>query len=200
MIDSVWQMAVLVIVAHAVLICAAILVTRRNDIVRRADEFAERHFRAVDKRRKYTGEPYMAHPREVAAIVRSVPHTPVMLAAALLHDTVEDTDVELSEIRETFGPEVAWLVYWLTDPEVDGNRARRKRAALEQIAVAPAEAQTIKLADLISNSRSILERDPEFARVYMREKAALLTVLTSGDPTLLAEARKIVADWKAVQS
>lgn len=171
----------------------------RNDLVRRADAFAERHFRAIDKRRKYTGEPYMVHPREVAAIVRSVPHTKEMLAAALLHDTVEDTDVELSEIRDSFGPEVAWLVYWLTDPEVEGNRARRKRAAIEQLAVAPADAQTIKLADLISNSRSILERDPEFAKVYMPEKAALLTVLTSGDKTLLAEAREIVTARRAAQ-
>ena len=59
-------------------------------------------------------------------------------------------------------------------------------------AEAPAEAQTIKLADLISNSRSIMEHDPAFARTYLEEKRMLLEVMTKGDPGLYAEASKYV--------
>ena len=93
-----------------------------------------------------------------------------------------------------FGIDIATMVNWLTDvsrPE-DGNRARRKAIDREHTARAPAEVQTIKLADLISNSRSIMQHDPEFARVYLEEKRLLLEVLTRGDAELHAEASKFV--------
>jgi hypothetical protein len=93
-----------------------------------------------------------------------------------------------------FGADIAALVGWLTDvskPE-DGNRAHRKAMDREHSARAPAEAQTIKLADLISNSRSIVKHDPAFARTYLEEKRMLLAVMTKGDPGLYAEASKYV--------
>ena len=82
----------------------------------------------------------------------------------------------------------------LTDvsrPE-DGNRAARKTLDREHIAKASPQAKTIKIADLIDNSRSIMAHDPQFARVYLAEKRLLLDVLTEGDPTLYAMARRIV--------
>lgn len=148
----------------------------------------------VGQKRKYTGEPYIAHPAAVVALVQSVPHTPEMIAAAWLHDTVEDTDTTLDDVREAFGDAVADLVEMLTDvsrPE-DGNRAARKALDREHIAKASPQAKTIKLADLIDNSRSIMAHDPTFARVYLAEKRLLLDVLTEGDPTLYAMARRIV--------
>lgn len=147
-----------------------------------------------DQKRKYTGAPYIEHPAAVADIVRSVPHTEAMLAAAWLHDVVEDTPVTLDESGERFGDEVRTLVYWLTDvsrPE-DGNRATRKKLDRDHLAAAPAEAQTIKLADMISNGKSIAQHDPEFAVVYRREKLALLEVMTKGDPRLRARAQVIM--------
>lgn len=140
--------------------------------------------------RKYTGEPYITHPLAVACAVASVTDEVEIIAAAVLHDVVEDTAVTLDEIRAEFGDRVADLVGWVTDvskPE-DGNRAARKAIDREHLAAAPAEAQTIKLADLIDNTASIVERDPAFARVYLREKTELLAVLTKGDPRLLARA------------
>jgi len=136
--------------------------------------------------RKYTGEPYITHPIAVANIVETVPHTQEMLAAALLHDVVEDTSVELSEIEEKFGSKIAELVSWVTDVSQpgDGNRKARKAIDREHLAKAPAEAQTIKLADLIHNTKSIEEHDPDFWKAYKQEKIALLAVLTKGDPTL----------------
>jgi (p)ppGpp synthase/HD superfamily hydrolase len=163
-------------------------------MVERARVFATAAHAAVGQVRKYTFEPYIVHPAEVASIVATVPHTDEMLAAAYLHDTVEDTGVSIVDIQVEFGNEVASLVGWLTDvskPE-DGNRAVRKAIDREHTAQAPAAAQTVKLADLIANSRSIMAHDPAFAKTYLAEKRMLLEVLTRGDATLMAHARQIV--------
>ena len=150
--------------------------------------------------RKYTGEPYIVHPLEVMEIVKTVSHTQEMLAAAVLHDVVEDTDVTLSDIWNEFGYKVRQLVADLTDISVpsDGNRKARKHLDLIHTAKALPQSKTVKLADLISNSKSITEHDPKFAKVYMKEKAALLKVLTEGDPTLYARAKKIVDDYYSI--
>lgn len=165
------------------------------DIVRKAQVYAMAAHAAVGQKRKYTGEPYIVHPAEVAKIVASVPgSTPDMVAAAWLHDVVEDTGCTYTDIHMAFGIDIATLVGWLTDvskPE-DGPRWYRKKMDREHTAQAPAEAQTIKLADLISNSRSIMEHDPKFAKVYLEEKRMLLEVMTKGDAGLHAEASKFV--------
>lgn len=153
----------------------------------RALAFAKAAHESIDQRRKYTNEPYIVHPIAVADIVRNVSHTSDMIAAAFLHDTVEDVDsVSLEDIFDDFGPDVCNLVYWLTDVSKpsDGNRRARKQKDLEHIAKAPAAAKTIKLADLIDNTLSIRERDPDFWKVYRHEKLRLLEVLKEGDQTL----------------
>ena len=165
------------------------------NIVEKARIFATAAHAAVKQARKYTGEPYIVHPAEVVRIVSGVEHTPEMLAAAWLHDVVEDTGVSLNVIRAEFGDKVSTLVGWLTDvsrPE-HGNRATRKAIDRAHTADAPAEAQTIKLADLISNSKSILKYDPKFAVVYLEEKRLLLEVLIKGDPALLERAKQIIS-------
>lgn len=156
--------------------------------IQRAAAFCVAAHCAVGQKRKYTGEDYWYHPMEVLCILSEVvpSATEDMRVAALLHDVVEDTQVTLETVRELFGDKVAHYVEQLTDvskPE-DGNRAVRKAIDLSHTAKASPEAKTIKLADLISNSRSILERDPEFAKVYLAEKRALLEVLKEGDAVL----------------
>ena len=149
--------------------------------------------------RKYTGQDYIVHPIAVAGLVSTVPHTDAMLAAALLHDTVEDAGVELDRIREQFGQDVAELVDWLTDvsrPE-DGPRAVRKAIDRQRKAGAPAAAQTLMLADMIDNGRTIAQHDPAFARVYLPEKALLLDVLRAGDRTLWARAHQVLLPYSA---
>src|SRR5580765_8807774 len=81
----------------------------------RARVFATAAHAAVGQVRKYTGEPYINHPAAVAEIVRAVPHSEAMLAAAWLHDVVEDTKVTYADIKAEFGEDVAVLVNWLTD-------------------------------------------------------------------------------------
>lgn len=150
--------------------------------------------------RKYTGEPYIVHPIAVADIVRTVAHDEAMIAAALLHDVVEDCGVPFVDILDAFGRDVSDLVSWLTDVSrpSDGNRAARKAIDREHIAKAPARAQTIKLADLIDNTKTIVDRDPNFARVYIREKESLLDVLTLADPALIAIAKAQLEEYTGI--
>jgi (p)ppGpp synthase/HD superfamily hydrolase len=165
-------------------------------MVERARVFATAAHAAVGQVRKYTFEPYIVHPAEVAKIVRNAGGSEAMVAAAWLHDTVEDTGVTIETIRAEFGVEVAELVGWLTDvsrPE-HGNRAHRKALDRAHSAAAPAEAQTVKLADLIANTRSIMAHDEAFAKTYLEEKRLLLAVMTKGDARLMAEARKFIGE------
>jgi len=163
-----------------------------TDLEHTAMQFAE--LAHAGQQRKYTGEPYITHPAEVAELVRSVPHTEAMLAAAWLHDVVEDTSVQLGEIERIFGSVVAGLVADLTDVSKpsDGNRKTRKAIDLQHTAKASPAAKTVKLADLISNTRSITQYDPNFAKVYLAEKAALLEVLKEGDLILFLRARSFL--------
>lgn len=163
------------------------------NIVKKAELFATQRHAEIGQVRKYTNEPYINHPAEVVEIVKSVKHTDEMLAAAWLHDTVEDTKTTLDEIKRIFGLIVWQYVKDLTDvsKKSDGNRKTRKAIDREHTSKALPEAKTIKLADLISNSRTIKERDPKFAKVYLAEKRLLLEVLKEGDETLWKQAAEI---------
>jgi guanosine-3',5'-bis(diphosphate) 3'-pyrophosphohydrolase len=143
--------------------------------------------------RKYTGEPYINHPIEVAHILAKAGFGGDVLIAALLHDVVEDCGISPDEIEREFGAEVRDLVLEVTDVSKpsDGNRAIRKELDRQHIAQASYGGKSIKLADLISNTGTIVERDPSFAKVYLREKRALLEVLSDGHPDLYAEAHRI---------
>lgn len=165
-------------------------------IVEKALEFAVNAHKG--QVRKYTSEPYINHPIEVMQIVSSVDHTEEMLCAALLHDTVEDCDVTLHEIEWLFGFDIMCMVSDLTDvskPE-DGNREQRKEIDRMHTAKALPCAKTIKLADLISNSKSICEHDKKFAKVYIKEKELLLDVLKEGDDNLWKQACNIIQEVK----
>ncbi len=164
-----------------------------NDLVDRARRYATEAHRRIDQRRKYSGQPYHDHLAAVAALVSGVCDDPAVIAAAWLHDAVEDTPATLEEIEDLFGARVAALVEQVTDVSRpgDGNRARRKALDRDHLAGATAAAKTIKLADLIDNCLDITHHDPRFARVYLQEAAALLDVLEEGDAHLLQRARQV---------
>lgn len=165
-------------------------------LVAKALAFATEAHSSINQVRKYTGDPYIVHPVEVMEIVRSVPHTDEMLAAALLHDTIEDTPVTREEIQREFGDRVAALVMELTDQCHEGNRAARKAAEAVRLGTISPEAQTVKLADFISNTQSIVVGSPGFAKVYLREKLQVLKVMTAGDATLYRKALDLIEDAK----
>ena len=164
----------------------------RDSLVARASRFATQAHRRIDQRRKYSKQSYEVHLKAVADIVASVVDDPEMIAAAWLHDTVEDTPATLEDIEREFGAGVAGLVSDLTDVSRpgDGNRAVRKAIDRAHTAQASVRAKTVKLADLIDNCRDICEHDERFARVFLVEMAALLEVLSEGDAGLQRRARR----------
>lgn len=174
---------------------------KSDPLVVRAIEFASQAHGSIGQTRKYSGEPYIVHPLEVMDLLLQYCEsevTPQMCAAAANHDVVEDTPITLDEVREALGDEVATLVDWLTDvsTKADGNRKARKALDLAHTASAPVEAKNVKLADLISNLKSIVDNDPGFARVWMREKEAILNVCAEADAGLLGLAWNKLQDAK----
>jgi len=143
------------------------------------------------QKRKYTGEDYIEHPIAVALAVREqFPHDSSMVCAALLHDVLEDTDVDHAQLRAFLhrtcnslaAERILQLVVELTDVYTNEdfeylNRAQRKRREAERLSSASHEAQCIKRADIADNSLSINEHDPKFAKVFNSEKAFLLSLM-----------------------
>ncbi len=166
-----------------------------SDLVEQASDYATKAHQRIDQRRKYSKQPYHMHLEAVAKKVASVTDDPETIAAAWLHDTVEDTPATLEDIEENFGPAVAELVEELTDVSKpsDGNRAKRKAIDRAYLAQASARAKTVKLADLIDNCGDIMKHDRRFARIYLVEMGALLEVLGDGDRALYQEAIRIYA-------
>lgn len=166
----------------------------RDSLEEQARRYATQAHADAGQRRKYTDEPYIVHPAAVAELVRSVSDDEAMIAAAWLHDTVEDTASTLLDIENHFGTRVAQLVDMLTDsaqPQAK-NRTARKLAHFRHTAEASPEAQTIKLADIIDNTRAIVQFDPNFARVYLVEKQIQIQLLQQGDRRLWQQANQII--------
>jgi (p)ppGpp synthase/HD superfamily hydrolase len=164
-------------------------------IKEQAKRFAHAAHDSIGQKRKYSGEPYWVHTDAVAATVeRVLPNDDEAVAAAHLHDVLEDVtplnpDYSEGLIRIMFGERVLSLVKELTDeftkeayPQL--NRARRKALECERVRTTSSVAQTIKLADMLNNTESITANDKDFARVYLREKHAMLPQMTKGDTEL----------------
>ena len=165
-----------------------------------AEAFATAAHGAINQRRKYSGAPYIMHPESVARIVQTVEwHTAEMVCAAWLHDVLEDTQVELPDLERFFGSTIGTMVYRLTDcGQHFGNRRHRKAVDRQRLAESSREVQTIKVADLIDNTPSIIANDPDFAKVYVREKRALLDVLNLADADLKTRAWAILREAEQV--
>lgn len=138
--------------------------------------------------RKYTNEPYIVHPIQVAGLIGAVDSSDRSYCVALLHDVIEDCGVTHENLVHVFGPEIAFGVQMLSDMET-GNRAYRKEASRIRLSCAPFWVQNIKVCDLIANTSSILTHDPKFAKTYLEEKRLLLNVLTKADERLILIAR-----------
>lgn len=166
-----------------------------SEIVERARIFALAAHAAVGQTRKYTGEPYWHHLREVVEILshNAIKHDDEMLAAAWLHDVLEDTAVTPELLRSIFGDEITSMVLSLTDTNDQGNRKQRVATSRVRLAVSSGRIQTIKLADVMSNIRNIASLDPKFAQVYLAEKGLLLDELVQADPILQINTRAMLA-------
>ncbi|HEX4199306.1 MAG TPA: HD domain-containing protein [Caulobacteraceae bacterium] len=133
-----------------------------NPIIAMAEAYDFAATKHIDQRRKgAAAEPYMNHLAEVAALVAigSGGADAELVIAAVLHDTVEDTDTTPAELAERFGPRVAGLVAEVTDDK-SLPKAERKRRQVEHAAHASQAAKLIKLADKTSNLRALLASPP----------------------------------------
>lgn len=168
-----------------------------SGLIYKAKNFAER-VHAIQVR-KYSGEPYAVHLREVAGYCAEVGCRDEVIAAAWPHDAKEDQGVTDAELRSLFGDDVARLVDEVTDQSKpqDGNREVRKAIDRAHNGHASPEGKTIKLADLISNTKSIVTRDPHFAVTYMREKRLLMPLLTEGNTTLYRRALALLEQYES---
>ncbi len=155
--------------------------------INRALQFASVAHR--DQVRKYSKIPYITHPVELMLLLQHFGCTDTaMLIAALLHDVIEDCGITREQIEAEFGSDVADLVCDLTDDKIEGNRAHRKAHEVVRISGISVRAKTVKCVDLISNTRDIAEHDQNFAKVYLKEKRAVLEVLDGADPVILRAA------------
>ena len=165
------------------------------NLIERAKQGSHEAHDSIKQVRKYSGEPYWTHTDKVAAIVATVTNDEEVIAAAHLHDVLEDVaptkpEYDRNWIQRWFGVRVLALVLDLTDVYTkeafpDKNRAERKQLERERIGKTALEAKTIKLADLLDNTASIAEHDKDFAQVYLREKLELLPYLSDGNSELL---------------
>jgi guanosine-3',5'-bis(diphosphate) 3'-pyrophosphohydrolase len=126
----------------------------RSPLVRSALEQA-RSDHAGQVRNGSGGTPYIEHPVRVAALLDEHGHGDEVLAAALLHDVVEDSETSLDELREKFGEGVAGLVGAMTDDEEVEDYRERKAEHRERLAAAPVEALAIYGADKLINSKTL---------------------------------------------
>lgn len=130
-------------------------------LVLQAAQFAAHKHR--DQRRKdVEATPYINHPLELAYILSTEGGVtdPLVLAAALLHDTIEDTETTYEELRGAFGVRVADIVIEVTDTKFLGKEAR-KRLQISKAGRSTAGAKQVKIADKLCNLRDILAGPPK---------------------------------------
>jgi guanosine-3',5'-bis(diphosphate) 3'-pyrophosphohydrolase len=122
----------------------------RSDLIREALEVA-RHAHAGQTRTGSGGRPYIEHPVAVAERLAEAGYPDVVLAAALLHDVVEDSELTVDDIRERFGDRVAELVDVLTEDASIEPHELRKKEHRERVGAADPEALAIFAADKLTN-------------------------------------------------
>jgi len=126
----------------------------RSPLVRAALEKA-RAAHAGQVRNGSGGMPYVEHPVTVAALLDQHGYGEEVLAAALLHDAIEDSDTTLDELRQLFGDRVAGMVGALTDDEAIESYRERKAEHRERVAAAPSDAHAIYGADKLTNATTL---------------------------------------------
>ena len=129
-----------------------------TDLLDRAIIFAVKSHHNTERRGK--GFPYIVHPMEAVEIVATITSDQELLAAAALHDTIEDTEVTAEDIHREFGDRVAELVHAESDQFTEGVSEEdswhdRKQAAINRLAAASHDAKIVAMGDKLSNMRAI---------------------------------------------
>ncbi len=161
-----------------------------TNLLDRAIDFAVRAHAGTERRGK--GFPYIVHPMEAMVIVATMTSDQELLAAAALHDTVEDTDVTLEQIRAEFGDRIASLVDIESDLQVDNMNKEaswlaRKQDSINRLASASHDAKLVALGDKLPNMRAI-------ARDYALKGDSLWSIFRIKDYKVHAWRYRALAD------
>lgn len=160
--------------------------------------------------RKYTNDPYWTHPYAVAEMVSKYPHRPGSIEIAFCHDLFEDTFVTYDELKAELNrlnystidqifilKGVEELTDILTPEKYDHmNRKERKSFEAHRLGKIHGDYQTIKYADLIHNTSSIVKYDKGFAKTYIKEKEEMLNLMRNGQIDLFVECYKSLLQAK----
>ena len=151
-----------------------------TELLDRAIIFAVRAHAGTERRGK--GFPYIVHPLEAVEIVATITPDQELLAAAALHDTVEDTAVTEEDIRKEFGPRIADLVAAESDVFPEGQSEEqswhaRKQAAIHRLAQSSHDAKIVAIGDKLSNMRAIardyaVQGDALWNLFHVKDKAS----------------------------
>ena len=155
-------------------------------LVKKARVFAtEAHKGVYRKGKDDNGErlEYITHPIAVSRILHTYKKShkiDVLVAACMLHDTVEDTVATMESIEGFFGPEIAKGVWFMTKtPDYVGNRKFRKELCEMRLREAPEIIRILKTCDMFHNSLSIEEHDPKFWKTFKEETVSLLIAMNT---------------------
>lgn len=150
--------------------------------------------------RKISGLPFITHPVRVAAILEGLGGiSEEMMAAAFLHDTVEDVGLTVQEIRERFGSKVAMLVGGLTFPssKMDPRcpREEKKFWDFSWLVLQPYEVHLIKLCDRLDNVRDMAGAGPKWQKKYYDDTLVLLDLIGYANISLSNLIREELYKW-----
>ena len=147
--------------------------------------------------RKDNKTPYITHPARVAKMLEQDGFTSHMVAAAWLHDVIEDTDATINDLYLFgFPEEVIMLVDELTKKENPAeNRETRKAKEVIRLSNITNKGKTIKLADIIDNILDMKDMSEEFQATFMKEKSQVVEVLEGGNPDFLSTAKELIEDY-----
>jgi len=151
-----------------------------TDLFDRAAKFAIDAHHGTERRGK--GSPYIIHAMEAAAIAASITNDPELLAAAMLHDVIEDTAVTEDEIRSEFGDRIADLVKGESDPVIENASEEsswklRKEFVINRLKNQSLDAKIVAMGDKLSNMRAI-------ARDFDRQGDELWNIFHAPNPAL----------------
>lgn len=170
-----------------------------RDLIKKASDFAT--LKHKGQIRIFGKIPYISHPSAVADLVTKYGGSAEMIAAAWLHDTLEDTDTTEEELREKFGDKVANLVVEISSPEISDKSQKGKYLA-DKMNTMSSEALTIKLCDRLHNVSDLDKSSSRFQQLYPAETKFILDAiedyerpLNAQQQILVSEIRKAIAQY-----
>jgi (p)ppGpp synthase/HD superfamily hydrolase len=164
--------------------------------IEKAQRWAQEGHKGVN--RKHSDLPYIVHPEAVAQIIAEITDDPDVIAAAWLHDVIEDTEKTVENVSVNFNDHIAQMVYQVSKVSRKGGGNRKVRVAADRVHYAQGSkwAKAIKIADMIHNMPTMIRDNPDFAPKYVKEKEDLLDVIQDGSPLLASIARNIIDDFR----